>query len=68
MHCSRRPGAPTRVGFDMAGGGPLLTVRVPHDPTRHVADNALGLVAAAFGLDESALREGRAQPASCAGV
>jgi len=54
-------GAPTRVGFEMAGGGPLLTVRVPHDPKRHVADNALRLVAAAFGLDEAALCEKAAQ-------
>jgi len=38
MACS---GAPRRIGFDMAGGGPLLTDRVPYDPSVHVADNAL---------------------------
>jgi lipopolysaccharide heptosyltransferase II len=41
MACS---GAPRRIGFDMAGGGPLLTDRVPYDPSRHVADNLLRLV------------------------
>ena len=41
-------GAPRRVGFDMAGGGPLLTDIVPHSPDRHTADNAAALVAAAF--------------------
>jgi ADP-heptose:LPS heptosyltransferase len=42
-------GAPVRVGFDMAGGGPLLTQRVPHDPTQHTAENAARLVEATFG-------------------
>ena len=42
--------APVRIGFDMAGGGPLLTHRVPFDPTRHTAENALALVAAAAPL------------------
>jgi heptosyltransferase-1 len=42
-------GAPVRVGFDMAGGGPLLTRRAPHDPTQHTAENAARLVEAAFG-------------------
>ena len=42
-------GAPRRVGFDMAGGGPLLTDRVAHDSSRHVADNLLRLVETAFG-------------------
>jgi heptosyltransferase II len=41
-------GAPMRVGFDMAGGGPLLTHRVAHDPTQHTAENAARLVEAAF--------------------
>jgi ADP-heptose:LPS heptosyltransferase len=41
-------GAPVRVGFDMAGGGPLLTRRVAHDPTMHTAVNAAHLVEAAF--------------------
>ena len=42
--------APVRIGFDMAGGGPLLTHRVPFDPTRHTAENALALVAHAAPL------------------
>ena len=29
-------GAPVRVGFDMAGGGPLLTRRVAFRPDRHI--------------------------------
>jgi ADP-heptose:LPS heptosyltransferase len=45
-----RSRAPVRVGFDMAGGGPLLTHRVRFDPTRHTAANSLALVAAAAPL------------------
>ena len=45
-----RSGAPVRVGFDMAGGGPLLTDRVDFDPSRHTAENALALVTAAAPL------------------
>lgn len=45
-----RSRAPVRVGFDMAGGGPLLTHRVAFDPTRHTAWNALRLVEAAAPL------------------
>jgi ADP-heptose:LPS heptosyltransferase len=41
-------GAPRRVGFAMAGGGPLLTDVGEHRPDRHTADNAAALVAAAF--------------------
>ncbi len=44
----RLSGARRRVGFDQAGGGPLLTDRVAHDPRRHVADNVLTLVERAF--------------------
>jgi lipopolysaccharide heptosyltransferase II len=40
-------GAPVRVGFDMAGGGPLLTHRAAFDPRAHTATNTLALVAAA---------------------
>ena len=45
-----RSRAPVRVGFDMAGGGPLLTHRVAFDPTRHTAWNCLRLVRAAAPL------------------
>ena len=41
-------GARRRVGFGMAGGGPLLTDVVPHDASRHVAANAAALVERAF--------------------
>ncbi|MGE5361955.1 MAG: glycosyltransferase family 9 protein [Bacteroidales bacterium] len=44
-----RTGATERVGFAMAGGGPLLTRAQGYDPTRHVADNLLRLVETAFG-------------------
>ncbi len=37
-------GAPVRAGFPMAGGGPLLTLSVDHDPAVHTADNARHLV------------------------
>ena len=40
--------APRRVGFDMAGGGALLTDRVTYDPDAHVAVNAARLVARAL--------------------
>jgi len=36
--------APVRAGFPMAGGGPVLTLRVDHDSARHTADNARRLV------------------------
>jgi ADP-heptose:LPS heptosyltransferase len=41
-------GVPRRVGFAMAGGGPLLTDVVEHRADRHTADNAAALLAAAF--------------------
>jgi heptosyltransferase I len=41
-------GAPRRVGFDMAGGGPLLTTRVQFRPDEHTTANAWRLVSAAF--------------------
>lgn len=44
-----------RVGFDMAGGGPMLTDRVPHDPKRHTALNALALVERAFDVPAGTL-------------
>jgi ADP-heptose:LPS heptosyltransferase len=48
-------GARRRVGFDQAGGGPLLTDRVTHDPRRHVGDNSLTLVERAFDRPEGSL-------------
>jgi lipopolysaccharide heptosyltransferase II len=42
-------GAPRRVGFGMAGGGPLLTDCVPYDTHAHVAVNSLRLVDRALG-------------------
>ena len=39
-----RSGAPLRIGFDHAGGGPLLTHVVPFDPSRHTSANAQALV------------------------
>lgn len=45
-----RSRAAARVGFDMAGGGPLLTHRVPFDATRHTAWNALRVVRTAAPL------------------
>jgi ADP-heptose:LPS heptosyltransferase len=39
-----------RVGFGMAGGGPLLTDVVAHDASRHVAANSVALVERAFDL------------------
>ncbi len=43
-------GARRRVGFDMAGGGPMLTDRVPFDARLHTHANALRLVERAFDL------------------
>ena len=44
-----------RVGFPMAGGGPVLTDPVAHDPRRHTAMNALALVERAFDLAPGSL-------------
>jgi lipopolysaccharide heptosyltransferase II len=44
-----------RVGFDRAGGGPVLTDRVRHDPRRHTAENTLALVERAFDLSSGSL-------------
>jgi ADP-heptose:LPS heptosyltransferase len=46
----RATGIPERVGFDMAGGGPVLTRRVPYDPATHVADNCVRLIERAVDL------------------
>ncbi len=53
-----RSRAPVRVGFDMAGGGPLLTHRVSFDPTRHTAWNCLRLARAAAPLLTGRTTEG----------
>lgn len=47
-------GAPVRAGFDMAGGGPLLTIPVEHRPTEHTTANAWRIVQAAFSLAPAA--------------
>ena len=52
-------GARRRVGFGMAGGGPLLTDCVPYDPGAHVAANAMRLVERAFGAESAGLTEPR---------
>ena len=57
--------APRLVGFDMAGGGPLLTERVPHDPRRHTAESGLRLVERAFRLAPASL-PGPLDPAGAA--
>jgi ADP-heptose:LPS heptosyltransferase len=48
-------GASRRVGFAMAGGGPLLTDVVGHDGGLHVAANGLALVERAFDLPPGSL-------------
>jgi ADP-heptose:LPS heptosyltransferase len=42
-------GARRRIGFDMAGGGPMLTQRVQFRPDEHTTANAWRLVHEAFG-------------------
>lgn len=56
-------GAARRVGFGMAGGGPLLTDCVPYDPSAHVAANAMRLVERSFGAPLAALAEPREESA-----
>jgi lipopolysaccharide heptosyltransferase II len=48
-------GVRRRVGFGMAGGGPLLTDAVDYDPGAHTAVNALRLVERAFDLTPGSL-------------
>jgi lipopolysaccharide heptosyltransferase II len=52
-------GAARRVGFPMAGGGPMLTDRVPFDPAIHTRSSSLRLVERAFGLDSGSLESFR---------
>jgi heptosyltransferase-2 len=54
-------GVPRRTGFGMAGGGPLLTAVLTHDPRVHTAVNTLRLVERAFDLQDGSL-EGRVDP------
>jgi ADP-heptose:LPS heptosyltransferase len=44
-------GARRRIGFDMAGGGPMLTRRVRFRPDEHTTANAWRLVREAFDID-----------------
>lgn len=39
------PAAPLRIGFDHAGGGPLLTHAITFHPTQHTSANTDRLVA-----------------------
>jgi lipopolysaccharide heptosyltransferase II len=55
-------GAARRVGFGMAGGGPMLTDCVPFDATVHTRSNSLRLVERAFGLPVGARERHRPGP------
>ena len=57
-------GAARRVGFEMAGGGPMLTDRVAFDPARHTRSNALRLVERAFDLAAGSCETHRPGPGS----
>jgi lipopolysaccharide heptosyltransferase II len=52
-------GAARRVGFPMAGGGPMLTDAVPFDPAIHTRSSSLRLVERAFDLVSGALEDFR---------
>lgn len=55
-------GAARRVGFAMAGGGPMLTDRVLFDPAIHTRSNSLRLVERAFGLPSGSRERHRPEP------
>jgi len=55
-------GAARRVGFDMAGGGPMLTDRVAFNPAIHTRSNSLRLVERAFHLPSGSLESHRPEP------
>ena len=55
-------GAARRVGFDMAGGGPMLTDRVAFNPAIHTRSNSLRLVERAFDLPTGSLESHRPEP------
>jgi len=57
-------GSPVRAGFDMAGGGPLLTHRVTFKPDEHTTTNAWRLVQAAFERSGAAARAARGATAA----
>lgn len=42
-------GVPVRIGYDMATVAPFLMQALPHDPTTHVTQHALDLIAALTG-------------------
>ncbi len=48
-------GAARRVGFSMAGGGPMLTDAVPFDPAMHTRSSSLRLVERALGVSAGVL-------------
>jgi lipopolysaccharide heptosyltransferase II len=52
-------GAVRRVGFGMAGGGPMLTDVVPFDPSIHTRSSSLRLVERAFDLASGTLDAAR---------
>ncbi|MBE3071848.1 MAG: glycosyltransferase family 9 protein [Acidobacteria bacterium] len=56
-------GASRRAGFDMAGGGPLLTERVTYNPREHVAVNAMTLVERALGGGQPSAKPVQRRPA-----
>ncbi len=55
-------GARRRVGFGMAGGGPMLTDCVAFDPAIHTRSSALRLVERAFDLADGSQEGSRPRP------
>ena len=55
-------GAARRVGYPMAGGGPMLSDAVPFDPAIHTRSSSLRLVERAFDLPAGSLEGHRPAP------